>query len=103
MAREEVFSFNLARKEIFSVNLARRLKKLPTPVLGPFQQVRGFNGGFAQGLWNLKICGDKLSSDSSSAEQFVNEFSGITEGYSKHKISIAIKPDCTLDCSLDIP
>ena len=35
---------------------------------------------------NLKICNEKLSSDSSSADQFVNEFSGLTEGYSKHQI-----------------
>ena len=31
MAREGLFSFNLARKELFSVNLTRRLEKLPTP------------------------------------------------------------------------
>ena len=35
MAREEVFSFNLARKQIFSVSLARRLEKLSTPELDP--------------------------------------------------------------------
>ena len=38
------------------------------------------------GLRNLKICGEKISSDSSSAEQFINEFIGITEGYSEHQI-----------------
>ena len=38
------------------------------------------------GLKNLKICGEKLSSDTSSAEIFINEFISITEGYSKHQI-----------------
>ena len=32
------------------------------------------------------MCGEKLSSDSSSAEQFVNAFSGISKGYSEHQI-----------------
>ena len=31
MARERIFSFNLARKENFSVILALQLEKLPTP------------------------------------------------------------------------
>ena len=35
---------------------------------------------------NLKICGEKLSADSSAANKFINEFSVITEGYSKHQI-----------------
>ena len=38
------------------------------------------------GLRNLKICGEKISSDSSSAEQFINEFIGITKDYSKYQI-----------------
>ena len=37
-------------------------------------------------LRNSKICLEKLSSESSSADQFVNEFSGITKTYSKHQI-----------------
>ena len=54
----------------------------------PFLASSGFQWRFCGrfGLRNLKICGEKLSSDSSSAEQFVNEFSGITEGYSEHQI-----------------
>ena len=35
---------------------------------------------------NLKICGEKLSADSSSAEQFVNGFSAMTEGYSNDQL-----------------
>jgi len=38
------------------------------------------------GWRNLKICGEKLSSDTSSAEIFINEFISITEGYSEHQI-----------------
>ena len=56
-------------------------KSRPFPVSARFQWkfFRSFS------LRNLKICGEKLSSDSSYAEQFVNEFSGITEGYSKNQ------------------
>ena len=35
---------------------------------------------------NLKICGEKLSADSPSAEQFVNVFSAMTEGYSNDQL-----------------
>ena len=35
---------------------------------------------------NLKICGKKLSADSSAANKFIIEFSVITEGYSEHQI-----------------
>ena len=52
--------------------------------LDPFQQVGGFAGGSAK--INLKLCGEKLSSDNSSAELFVNELSGIIKGYSEHQI-----------------
>ena len=38
------------------------------------------------GLRNLKRCGKKLSSDSSSANQFVNELSRIAKGYFKYQI-----------------
>ena len=34
---------------------------------------------------NFKICGEKVSSDSSSAEQFINGFISITEDYAKHQ------------------
>ena len=37
------------------------------------------------GWRSLKICGEKLSSDTSSAEIFINEFISITEGYSEHQ------------------
>ena len=35
---------------------------------------------------NLKICGEKLSADSSAANKSINEFSVITEGYSEHQV-----------------
>ena len=38
------------------------------------------------GLRNLTISGEKLSSDGLSAEQFINGFSAMTEGYSAKQI-----------------
>ena len=54
----------------------------------PFSASTGFQWRFCRrfGLRNLKICGEKLSSDSSAANKFINEFSVITEGYSEHQI-----------------
>ena len=40
----------------------------------------------ASALQNLKIYGEKIISDSSSTNQFVNKFSGITKDFSKHQI-----------------
>ena len=37
------------------------------------------------GLRNLKIFNEKLSSDSSSADKFINEFSGVTKSYSEYQ------------------
>lgn len=54
----------------------------------PFLASSGFQWRFCGrfGLRNLKICGEKLSADSPSAEQFVNGFSAMTEGYSNDQL-----------------
>ena len=45
----------------------------------PFSASTGFHWRFCRrfGLRNLKICGEKLSADSSAANKFINEFDGL--------------------------
>ena len=54
----------------------------------PFVASSGFQWRFCGrfGLRNLTLSGEKLSSDSFSAEQFINGFSVMTEGYSADQI-----------------
>ena len=54
----------------------------------PFVASSGFQWRFCEmfGLGNLTISGEKLSSDSLSAEQFINGFSAMIEGYSVDQI-----------------
>ena len=54
----------------------------------PFTGSSGFQWRFCQrfGIKSLAISGEKLSSDSSAAKKFVEEFKSITEGYSLDQV-----------------